>query len=204
MKFESLLKLATELHCFSAGMLTAGENIEHVRVQLNRWVKSGKVVRLKKGWYTLAKPYRRVRLSMPVIACTIKPGSYVSLQSALSHHGLIPEYVPETVCITTGRPQLIHTPFGRIRYRHLKQKAFWGFEEISYGAQSAFIALPEKALLDLFYFTPGCIDAHYVSELRLQKPDKLRLDVLARMAERYDSRRLAQVPALLRAHREKE
>ena len=204
MKFESLLKLATELHCFSAGMLTAGENIEHVRVQLNRWVKSGKVVRLKKGWYTLAKPYRRVRLSMPVIACTIKPGSYVSLQSALSHYGLIPEHVPETVCITTGRPQLIHTPFGRIRYRHLKQKAFWGFEEISYGAQSAFIALSEKALLDLFYFTPGSINAHYVSELRLQNPDKLRLDVLAHMAERYDSRQLAQVPALLRAHREKE
>ncbi len=204
MKFESLLKLATELHCFSAGMLTAGEHIEHVRVQLNRWVESGKVVRLKKGWYTLAEPYRRVRLSMPVIACTIKPGSYVSLQSALSNHGLIPEHVPETVCVTTGRPQIIHTPFGRIRYRHLKQMAFWGFEESSYGAQSAFIALPEKALLDLFYFTPGSIDAHYVSELRLQNQDKLRLDVLARMAERYDSRQLTQVPPLLRAHREME
>ena len=204
MKFESLLKLATELHCFSAGMLTAGENIEHVRVQLNRWVESGKVVRLKKGWYTLAEPYRRIRLSLPVIGCTIKHGSYVSLQSALSHHGLIPEYVPETVCVTTGRPQIIHTPFGRIRYRHLKQEAFWGFEETNYGAQSAFIALPEKALLDLFYFTPGSVDAHYVSELRLQNQDNLQLDELAQMAEGYGSPRLAQVPALLRENMETE
>jgi hypothetical protein len=75
-------------------MLAAGEKLDQVRVQLNRWVKDG---------------------------------SYVSLQSALSYHGMIPEYVPETTCITTGRPLCIQTPFGRISYRHLKSGAFTGF-----------------------------------------------------------------------------
>jgi len=141
---------------------------------------------------------------MPVVACSIKPGSYVSLQSALSQHGLIPEYVPETVSVTTGRPQLIHTPFGRIRYRHLKHEAFWGYEETAYGSQTAFIARPEKALLDLFYLTPGSVDRPYVRELRLQNLEHLRLDVLARMAEHYRSRRLTHLPALLREIMEME
>ncbi|MFP4180862.1 MAG: hypothetical protein ACLFSA_12490 [Spirochaetaceae bacterium] len=167
-------------------------------------MQSGKVVRLHKGWYTLAEPYRRVTISMPVIACSIKPGSYVSLQSALSQHGLIPEYVPETMSVTTGRPQLIHTPFGRIRYRHLKKEAFWGYEEIVYGNQRAFIASPEKALLDLFYFTSGSLDSAYVRELRLQNLEHLRLDVLTRMAEHYGSRRFTQLPALLREIMEME
>ncbi len=204
MKFERLLEIASDLHCFSPSILTAGERIQQVRVQLNRWVQSGKVVRLHKGWYTMAKPYRRVTISMAVVACSIKPGSYVSLQSALSQHGLIPEYVPETVSVTTGRPQLLHTPFGRIRYRHLKKEAFWGYEETAYGNQTAFIARPEKALLDLFYFTPGSVDRPYVRELRLQNLEHLRLDVLTQMAKHYGSRRLTQLPSLLREIMEKE
>ncbi|HKK65470.1 MAG TPA: hypothetical protein VJ967_06415 [Clostridia bacterium] len=204
MKFERLLEIAADLHCFSPSILSAGERIQQVRVNLNRWVRSGRVLRLHKGWYTLAEPYRRVTISMPVVACSIKPGSYVSLQSALSQHGLIPEYVPETVSVTTGRPQLIHTPFGRIRYRHLKHEAFWGYEETAYGSQTAFIARPEKALLDLFYLTPGSVDRPYVRELRLQNLEHLRLDVLARMAEHYRSRRLTHLPALLREIMEME
>jgi predicted transcriptional regulator of viral defense system len=105
-------------------MLVAGEKLDQVRVQLNRWVKAGKLVRIHKGWYTLAAPWRRVSINLFALGCSIDAGSYASLQSALSYHGMIPEYVPETTCITTGRPQCIQTPFGRISYRHLKSDPF--------------------------------------------------------------------------------
>ena len=197
MQFQDLVACAANLHCFSPGMVTAGEPIDRLRVQLSRWVQIGRVARLHKGWYTLASPYRRVTVDLFVVACLIKSGSYVSLQSALSHHGMIPEYVPETTCVTTGRPQVILTPFGRIRYRHIKPEAFWGFDEVERGDQSAFVARPEKALLDLVYLTAGAASRSYIAELRLADPRSLDIPVAREMADRFRSPRLTNVPGLV-------
>lgn len=193
MQFDQLVDIAADLHCFSAGMVTAGEDIDVVRVQLSRWVSSGRLVRIHKGWYTLRDPFRRVRLDLNVVACTIKRGSYVSLQSALSYHGMIPEYVAETTCVTTGRPLSIDSPVGRIGYRHVKRDVFFGYGQEVSGKQEAYIASAEKALLDLFYLTPGSDDAAYIAELRLQASGQLDTDKMMRMAERFGA------PKLLRA-----
>jgi predicted transcriptional regulator of viral defense system len=104
MKYQYLVIIAAELHCFSPDTVTTGEYIDSVRVQLNRWVKIGRLIRIRKGWYVLPESFRRVRLDRSIIACTIKRGTYVSLQAALAYHGMIPEYVAETTCVTTGRP----------------------------------------------------------------------------------------------------
>jgi len=190
MRFLRLVELTYNLHCFSAGMITAGEDIDVVRVQLSRWVSSGRLVRIHKRWYTLRDPFRRIRLNRNVIACTIKRGSYVSLQSALAYHGMIPEYVAETTCVTTGRPLSIDSPLGRIGYRHVKRDVFFGYEQEVSGKQEAYIASPEKALLDLFYLTPGSDDAAYTAELRLQASEQLDTDKMMRMAERFGAPRL--------------
>ena len=190
MTFDQLVDIVADLHCFSAGMVTAGEDIDVVRVQLSRWVSSGRLVRIHKGWYTLRDPFRRVRLNLNVVACTIKRGSYVSLQSALAYHGMIPEYVAETTCVTTGRPLSIDAPVGRIEYRHVKRDVFFGYEQEVSGKQEAYIASAEKALLDLFYLTPGSDDAAYIAELRLQASEQLDTDKMTRMAERFGAPRL--------------
>ena len=190
MTFERLVDIAADLHCFSAGMVTAGEDIDVVRVQLSRWVTSKRLVRIHKGWYTLRDPFRRVRLNFNVVACTIKRGSYVSLQSALAYHGMIPEHVAETTCVTTGRPLSIDSPVGRIGYRHVKRDVFFGYEQEVSGKQEAYIASAEKALLDLFYLTPGSADAAYIAELRLQASEELDTGKMMRMAERFGAPRL--------------
>jgi len=190
MVFTRLIELAADLHCFSPGMVTAGDDIDQVRVQLSRWVKSGRVIRLHKGWYTLSEPYRHVRIDLHVIACTIKPGTYVSLQSALAFHGMIPEHVPETTCVITGRPLTIDTPFGRIRYRHIKEEVFFGYSRHVHGVQDAYVAVPEKALLDLFYLTPGSEDSDYLSELRLQGVEDFDVQSMLRMARKFQAKRL--------------
>ena len=197
MDFSRLVEITANLHCFSAGILSAGESLDQVRVQLSRWVRIGRVMRIHKGWYSLADPYRRVALDPHVIACAIKPGTYVSLQTALSHHGMIPEHVPETTCVTTGRPLLIETPIGRIRYRHLKGKAFWGYDEEQRGIQTADVAKPEKALLDLIYLTPGGASRSYIAQLRLQNLGRLDLQLIEHMTVRFRIPRLARVPDLL-------
>ncbi len=200
MVFEQLVDLAANLHCFSAGMVTAGEDIDGVRVQLSRWVSRGRIIRIHKGWYTLRDPFRRVRLDLNVVACTIKRGSYVSLQSALAYHGMIPEYVAETTCVTTGRPLSIDSPVGRIGYRHVKRDLLFGYEQEISGVQEAYIASPEKALLDLFYLTPGSDNAAYIAELRLQAAEKLDTERMMRMAERFGAPRLIRAVEHLDQH----
>ena len=197
MKFDHLVEITADLHCFSAATLSAGENLNLLRVQLNQWVKSGRVIRIHKGCYTLASPYRRLSPDMNVIASAIRPGTYISLQSALAIHGMIPEYVPETTCIGTGRPLLLETPLGRLSYRHIKPGLFWGYEEIRAGSQSSFVARPEKALLDLIYLTPGSADLNYIVELRLQNLEEMDMDLLDEMIERYAAPRLKRLPGLL-------
>jgi len=200
MEFDRLVEIASDLHCFSAGMITAGQDISVVRVQLSRWVARGRLIRIHKGWYTLREPFRRVRLDLNVVASTIKRGSYVSLQSALAHFGMIPEYVAETTCVTTGRPSTIESPVGRIVYRHVKREVFFGYTQETSGKQEAHIARPEKALLDLFYLTPGSEDPAYVSELRLQETDRLDMRTMAEMAERFRAPRLQRTIRLLDEH----
>ncbi len=179
-------------------MLAAGQSIDQVRVQLSRWVASGRVVRIHEGWYTLNEPFRRARIDTKVVASTIKEGSYVSLQSALEFHGLIPEHVAETACVTTGRPLTVDSPFGRIRYRHIKRDAFFGYMRVGNGLQQAYVAKPEKALLDLVYLTPGSEDRAYLNELRLQQTHTLDLDTMQGMAVRFHAPRLERTVDLIR------
>ena len=195
MKFDRLVEICAGLHCFSPGMLGAGEDMDRLRVQLSRWVRARKLIRIHKGWYTLANAYRRINIDNFVVACVTNAGSYVSMQSALSHHGMIPEHVPETTCVTTGRPKVIDCPFGRLSYRHLKQGAFWGFEATadSTAGQHAWMARPEKALLDLVYLSPGGVDMGFIAGLRLQNLGALDLGTLAAMAVRFGQPNLARV-----------
>ena len=109
------------------------------------------------------------------IANYLKKASYISLQSALSWHGIIPAFVPSVTCVTTNRPQTIETPLGRFEYRHISKKYFWGYQQIILKAeQTAFIASTEKALLDLIYLTPGSANREYLEELRLQNGGALQ------------------------------
>ncbi len=191
MKFEDLLKKVGYLPCFSTRFLAAGESLSQVRLQLARWVKDGRLIKLHKGFYTLAEPYRKIKPEPFNIAISLKSPSYISLQSALSWHGLIPEFAPVTTSVTTGRPQVLQTPLGRFEYRHVNKDFFWGYQKVELPVkQETFVAIAEKALLDLVYLTPGGDKKEFLDELRLQNLDKLSKDILRQYAERSDSPKL--------------
>jgi hypothetical protein len=194
MNFEDLLKKVGDLPCFSTGFLAAGEDLTQVRLQLSRWVNSGRCIKLHKGLYTLSQPYRKVKAEPFVIANILKQSSYVSCQSALAWYGLIPEFVPVVTSVTTVRPQIIETPIGRFEYRHIRKNFFNEYRQVELSPnQKAFIALPEKALLDLVYLTADSDRMEFLEELRLQNVDRFNKDALRRIAEQ------SQSPKLLRA-----
>ena len=179
MRFDDLLKQVADLPCFSTSFLAAGESLPQVRLQLARWVKDGRLIKIHKGLYTLAQHYRKVNAESFYIANVLKPHSYISLQSALAWYGLIPEFVPVVTSVSTARPQSIETTLGRFEYRHINKSYFWGYQQLELtDKQAAFVARPEKALLDLVYLTPGGDKGEFLEGLRLQNLETINREVL--------------------------
>jgi predicted transcriptional regulator of viral defense system len=194
MKFNELLLVAGKEPCFTSGMLLAGKvSPATVRLQLSRWTKEGKIIQLRKGLYTLAKPYASELPHKFYLANQITRPSYVSLQSGLAHYGLIPENVPAVTSITTARPGQKTTLAGTYIYRHIKPGFFTGYSLVPvYRNQSAFIASPEKCLLDLVHLTPQGDTKTYLDGLRLQELDTLQTTVLEQLVRAASSPKLAR------------
>lgn len=194
MKWHEILNKVSTEPFFQTGFLGAGENMAQLRLQLSRWVKSSRLIQLRKGLYTLAAPYRKSTPHPFALANALKPASYLSLQSALAYHNLIPEYVPLITSVTTQRPETIHTKLGDFKFRHIKKSLFVGFKQVEVVSnQFSFIAEPEKSLFDLIYLSPGAESYEYLKELRLQNLDGFRLNLFNEYAVGSNS------PKLLRA-----
>lgn len=175
MQFASLLEAVGDQPVFETGFLLAGDvDAAGVRRQLSRWVASGHLVQLRRGLYALAPPYRKTEPHPFLVANRLVRGSYVSLQSALAHHGLIPEHVPVITSVTTGRPQQRENPFGCFEYHHCPPDRLTGYRvERLGGGQEALVATPAKALADLVHLVPGGDSKAYLSELRLTNLETL-------------------------------
>ncbi len=199
MKLEELLNYVADEPVFRAGFLAGlGESLPALRLQLSRWVKAGKLIQLTKGLYTLAAPYSKRATHPFVLANVMKKASYVSLQSALAYFGMIPEHVPTVTSVTTQRPARVETPLGCFLFRHIKKGWFSGYKQVDLGAgQKAFVATPEKALLDLVYLTPGADSYEFLAELRLQNLTALDGDVLVKLARTSKSSKLQRAAGLL-------
>jgi predicted transcriptional regulator of viral defense system len=185
MRFEELLELVGDEPLFETGLLLAGGvDPANVHRQLSRWVRAGRLHQLRRGLYAVAPPFERVRPHPFLVANRLVPGSYVSLQSALAHFSLIPESVPATTSVTIGRPGRWDTPLGTYLFRHIQPDFLAGFRRVTLtGRMEAFLATPEKALLDLVYLEPDADSPAYLDELRLQNMDGLDLKELRRLAE---------------------
>jgi len=191
MEFNSLLKLIGNEPIFESSILLAGNvNPKLVRIQLSRWVKAGKIYQLRRGLYSIAPPYQRQQPHPFLVANHLQKASYVSLQSALSFYGLIPEVVNITTSVSTGRPERLDTPLGAFDFRHIKTELLFGYRMNELGEQRALIATPEKALLDLIYLQPGGDSPTYLKELRLQNTEKLDKDLLRKQAEKFNTPKL--------------
>jgi predicted transcriptional regulator of viral defense system len=117
---------------------------------LRRLAQSEMLVHLSRGRWLVNEKIDR--LALPELISAPYP-AYVSMQSALFHHGLI-EQIPSVVyAVTPARPRRLWTPLGTISFHRMPPELFNGFELSS--RSDAKIATPEKALFDLLYLAPG-------------------------------------------------
>jgi len=198
MEFEQLIKTVNDEPVFETGfLLSGGADPKDVILQLSRWTKAGRLFQIRRGLYAIAPPYQKVKPNPFLIANRLVRASYVSCQSALQFHDLIPEHTPVVVSVTTLRPGRRETPLGVFEFRRIKKTLFSGYRLSDLGAgQRAFVATPEKALLDLVYLQPGGDTETFLHELRLKNLEKLDIDSLQQMAAKSKS------PKLIRAARQ--
>jgi hypothetical protein len=206
MKWAELLHMVEDQSIFEPAMLFAGnDRPANILRQLSRWVKAGKLVQVRRGLYAIAPPYARIRHHSFAVAGRLIWPSYVSLHSALAWHGLIPEDVLVITSITTKRPGIYNTPLGNFQFRHVKTELFWGYRKTRFeDGQTAFVAEPEKALLDLCYLTPGADSQGYIRELRIDPEGILDPGRLLTFTERSGSAKLERFTTRFIAWLERE
>jgi predicted transcriptional regulator of viral defense system len=117
---------------------------------LRRLAQKAMIAHLSRGRWLMTEKIDR--LALPELISAPYP-AYVSLQSALFHHGLI-EQIPSVIyAVTPARPRRLRTPLATISFHRMPPELFQGFELLR--RSDAKVATPEKALFDLFYLAPG-------------------------------------------------
>jgi predicted transcriptional regulator of viral defense system len=201
MKFGVLMALVRDLPLFDLPFVVqlSGEPKRQLIVQLSHWCHKGWVVRLRRGFYTLASTYRTSPASLPAIANAIYYPSYLSGAWALAFHGMIPEGVSTYTSVTTRAPKTFHTPLGRFAYTHLKEDFFWGVTTETIEGEKTLVAQPEKALLDHFHLHRGEWSEKRLLEMRFQNFEIIDTQRLSVYCKQWNSPRL--VRAIDRLHR---
>lgn len=123
---------------------------------VNRAMAAKELLRLQRGKYLLAERYRDQTAHPFALAQAFDAGSYVSLETALAHHGWIPEGVRVVASITPGRKSSTHdhAVFGSFSFHPVAASPGYFLaivERLELSEQAAFVARPLRALMDLVY-----------------------------------------------------
>lgn len=140
------------------------------------WQKKGYILKLRSGHYIFADS-KVTEHGLFQIANYLYEPSYVSLESALSHYGLIPEGVYSIQSVSTRKTNQFQTPVGTFHYYKMKNTLFFGYRLISKGGDPPFrIASLEKAVLDFLYLRPDVNEYAALEALRWSRNELSALD----------------------------
>lgn len=130
------------------------EKAETVRMQLHRLVKKERIYSLKRGLYI----FPGARIDELKLAGLLYQPSYISLETALNYHGVLPDIPLGITSVTTTTTKKIENSLGRFYFQKIKPELFFGYSSTPFS-----IATKEKALLDFFYLRRK----RNISDLRL-------------------------------------
>lgn len=165
------------------------------------------LIAVRRGLYVVGEAYRTGPVIREGLANLIYGPSYVSLDYALSYHGLIPERVDEVTSVTTGKARRFETPFGVFTYRPLPPERYApGILLAGEAASRYLIASPEKALVDKVWcdkrVQPGRrqdLAAYLFEDLRIDEEHLAVLDRgrLAALAAAFSSRKIDRLVSFI-------
>ena len=203
MKFEALRNLAEGMPTFSTRdvVIFSEQSPSSVAVHLNRWVRTGRIERLRRGLYTLKERERRVPLTPAYLSSILVEPSYLSGQWVLAQNSVIPEAVFAVTAATRGRKVHFENAYGRFAYHRLPQCAWFGYVGKEVQSYYVLFARSEKALLDTIYWSGSPWDRQRFRQERVDA-NRLNGDRLARYAEKWGESKLNQSVKEFRAYKE--
>lgn len=148
---------------------------------LSYHLKNKNIIKFKRGLYCLPTDDDKYHFSKFSLANNLYSPSYISFETALSCHGLIPEAVYETTsaCFQSKRKKF-NTPLGVFSYSHIPITPF--FLEVKNSKKEKFLmATPIRALFDLIYLRRR----FYKSVDDLDSDFRIDLEELETMLEIY-------------------
>lgn len=163
------------------------------------WEDQGKVRKIRNKFYIFAD-FTPQNLDYYLIANRIYSPSYISLELALNHYGIIPEGVMQYTSVTTNRTNAYETDFGQFTYKSIKGDLFWGYKVIEDGDIGLKIADLEKAILDTIYFNNNITEVADFEELRYNKQvlkEDLDIAKLQKYLLIYKNNRLIKIVDIL-------
>ncbi|HRZ84609.1 MAG TPA: hypothetical protein P5344_00600 [Candidatus Dojkabacteria bacterium] len=135
---------------------------------LNDWLNSGWIKRVRRFWYADSS-FNPEGNGYFFIANKIYSPSYISLESALSHYGFIPETTLQITSVSTRKTNLFDTQYGVFSYQSIKNGFFFGYEVIENNDRPFTLATPEKAILDYLYLHSEITDIEDLEGLRFNE-----------------------------------
>jgi predicted transcriptional regulator of viral defense system len=137
-----------------------------------RLTKRGVLGKIRKGMYFFIFS----RPSDFEIANFLYSPSYISLESALNFHGLLPQFPYIITSVTPRKTTRVEALGKEFEYVHFSPKYFFGFGK----TDQFLIACPEKALVDEVYFTSKGLRHIEIEDLDLSRLDRERFEGYAR------------------------
>ena len=159
MNFRNSVKAFTNAPLNRLVILDMLKDYKRPNDKISDLIKNGDLIQLKKGLYVPGVSLDVAGPELFVIANHLWGPSYVSLESAMSYWGLIPERVYQVSSITLKLSKKYKTPKGIFSYRAMPFP-YYSFGTLSVELsprQVAVIATPEKALCDKIITTSGLI-----------------------------------------------
>ncbi len=166
---------------------------------LKRTCQKGDLIRIKNGLYLRAGDLKNSAFNAFSVANYIVLPSYISLESALSFYGLIPEAVYTTTSVTTQKTLNKQTPVGLFSFSHLKISYFnFGFYQKKMHNDHYLIATPLKALMDFIVLkgkkyssvTDMVEDLRFDWDEFISYKEFVNIEQINKMLEIYKSHRL--------------
>ena len=174
---------------------------EFNRNNLVHWVRQGYLIRLRQGYYAFPE-YKESTDFTLYFANTIYKPSYISLHTALSFYGIIPESVPEITSVTTLKTITFSNDFGEYSYNNIRPELMFGYDlRDMEGGRRIMFATPEKAIIDLLYLYPFYNTERDLENLRLDESymeDDFNAKRLTEFSDRIGSKALSKRIDMLR------
>jgi len=149
--------------------------------------EKGWLIPLRKGLYYVTDIATRgfVGVSPLIIAAAFDKDSYISMESALSFHGLFEQMLRTVSSVTTHRSKNYKFQENTYKYFKIKKIVYFGYKTETLEGHYIKVAELEKAMLDYLYFKNSTYDIDLIIEKIKKGAKRLDMEKIFRYCQKF-------------------